>query len=264
MEGETIFGSAKLKLDLPHGDDSDSHRHNRVNYSIPNLGKGVSPSQVRAVRRCSHSQAHAQSSVMSSNPSVASEKSDFSMPQGSESANLVIASRGLPIQESPCSDLTQWCIQRVPLGSSAACRGHIDGKRCNAKIAKYRRAVTALIFLGIERHLNSKETRQVQVWFCSTKLDRCVLGLGARWIINYPNIPDKWPMMVGTSLTQAEVISLESVGFVLDDGPALQVLLGSLANDVHNGKDSIYINDTSNDIPTTAGLGFKFRFRFRI
>ena len=42
---------------------------------------------------------------MSSNPLVASQKSDFSVPRDSESANLVISRSGLPIQESPCSDL---------------------------------------------------------------------------------------------------------------------------------------------------------------
>ena len=31
LEGETIFGTAKRKLDLPPGDDSDFHRHDRVN-----------------------------------------------------------------------------------------------------------------------------------------------------------------------------------------------------------------------------------------
>ena len=80
LEGETIFGSAKHKLDFPPRDDSDSHRHDRVNYSIPNLGKGVSPSHVRGVRRCSPSQAQTWSIVMSSNPSIASQKSDFSVP----------------------------------------------------------------------------------------------------------------------------------------------------------------------------------------
>ena len=53
-------------------------------------------------------------------------------------------------------------------------------------------------------------------------------------------------------MTQAEVISLESGGFVLDDKPTLQVPLGSPANDVHNGKDSTCAKDTSNDVPTTA------------
>ena len=44
LEGETIFGFAKRKLDLPPCDDSDSHRHDRINYSVPRVGKGISPS----------------------------------------------------------------------------------------------------------------------------------------------------------------------------------------------------------------------------
>ena len=43
FEGEKVFGSTKQKLDLPLGDESDSHKHDRINYSIPKLGKGLSP-----------------------------------------------------------------------------------------------------------------------------------------------------------------------------------------------------------------------------
>ena len=43
---------------------------------------------------------------MSSNPSGASQKSNFSMHRGAESANQVISRNGLLIQESPCFDLT--------------------------------------------------------------------------------------------------------------------------------------------------------------
>ena len=48
------------------------------------------------------------------------------------------------------------------------------------------------------------------------------------------------------------MISLESGGFVLDDGPALQIPSSSPANDVHNVKDSTCINVTSSDDPTAA------------
>ena len=68
LEDETIFGSAKWKLDLPLGDDSDSHRHDQVNYSIPKLGKGVSPSQVRLFGRSSYSLGQRLSFVNSCNP----------------------------------------------------------------------------------------------------------------------------------------------------------------------------------------------------
>ena len=57
LGGETIFGFAKRKLDLSPRDDSDFHHHNRVNYSIPKLGKRVSPAQVWALERCTPSHA---------------------------------------------------------------------------------------------------------------------------------------------------------------------------------------------------------------
>jgi uncharacterized protein (DUF952 family) len=33
LEGKEIFGSTKWKLDLPPGDDGDSHRPNKINFS---------------------------------------------------------------------------------------------------------------------------------------------------------------------------------------------------------------------------------------
>ena len=38
LEGETIFGNAKRKLDLHPGDIRHSHHHDRVNFSIPMVG----------------------------------------------------------------------------------------------------------------------------------------------------------------------------------------------------------------------------------
>jgi hypothetical protein len=37
LEGEEIFGSTKRKLDLPPGDDGDSHRPGKVNFSQPRV-----------------------------------------------------------------------------------------------------------------------------------------------------------------------------------------------------------------------------------
>jgi hypothetical protein len=37
LEGEEIFGSTKRKLDLPPGDDGDSHRPDKVNFSQPQV-----------------------------------------------------------------------------------------------------------------------------------------------------------------------------------------------------------------------------------
>jgi hypothetical protein len=37
LEDEEIFGSTKRKLDLPPGDDGDSHRPDKVNFSQPRV-----------------------------------------------------------------------------------------------------------------------------------------------------------------------------------------------------------------------------------
>ena len=105
LEGETIFGSAKRKLDLPPGDDSDSHCHDRINYSVPRVGTGISPSQGQLLERSLRSREQGLSSVKSSNPSTISP---FSTSTGSPHSlafdSQVITHSELPVLESPCSD----------------------------------------------------------------------------------------------------------------------------------------------------------------
>jgi hypothetical protein len=40
----------------------------------------------------------------------------------------------------------------------------------------------------------------------------------SKCVIHYPDVPQIWPVKVGTSLTQAEVEDLEAAGFQIDDG----------------------------------------------
>ena len=181
LEGETIFGTAKRKLDLPPGDDSDSHRHDRVNYAVPKVGEGVSFFQARRFVRPSSKVGESIRVVRSSSPLLQSKVSTRSMIGTRRTPNGVpVTSSGNPVFESPCSDAAQFQIERIASESSEMCRGRYGGKRCNARIAKYRRAIAAPTFLGIEMQSKSSDTRQVQVWFCPTRLDRWVLGPRAK------------------------------------------------------------------------------------
>ena len=87
---------------------------------------------------------------------------------------------------------------------------------------KYQRVVAAPKFLGIEMKSKSSDTRQVQVWFYPSRLDRCDLEPGAKWIINYPDILDKWLIKLETNLSQSKIMALQLGGFVLDDGIPLK------------------------------------------
>ena len=75
LEGETIFGIAKQKLNLPPGDNSNSHRHDHINYSISKVGLGVSVFQSHRLVRSSSKVVESGSSVRNSNPILDSKKS---------------------------------------------------------------------------------------------------------------------------------------------------------------------------------------------
>jgi len=151
LEEDTIFGSAKRKLDLPLGDASDSHRHDRINFTIPKIGKGLSPADSK---RVSASSTH---SILSSTPGKSSstlyesqhlKKSTTPIWKGTDIS--VVTKRGLPISESTYSNPMNWQIERIPHDSLEQCQGHHESKKCTTKIARYRCAIAALTFTGIE------------------------------------------------------------------------------------------------------------------
>ena len=72
---------------------------------------------------------------------------------------LVLTASGHPVLESACSDPTQWQIERISSNAADVCRGRFEERRCNAKIARYRRAVAAPTFTGIEKHSKTAESQ---------------------------------------------------------------------------------------------------------
>jgi hypothetical protein len=191
LEGERIFGFAKRKLDLPPRDESDSHRHNQVNFSVPKIGYRMTLGQSRQRRGLNESTGDALAVVA------------YTMGQ-------------LPVRESECDPMS-WRIERVSPISAAKCKGHLNGKHCGSKIAKYHRAIPCLTFTGIQRKSGSKSTEQKQSWFCPSDATKCVLA-HSKWIVHYPDVLQTWPMMEGTNLTQAEVEGLEVARFKINDG----------------------------------------------
>ena len=65
------------------------------------------------------------------------------------------------------------------------------------------------------------------------------MGLGAKWIINYLDVPDKWPIKLGTNLSQYEISALELGGFVLDDKIPLERSAPTTVVDVPDSKDAV-------------------------
>jgi hypothetical protein len=133
LEGESIFGSAKRKLDLPPGDESDSYRHDRVNFTLPKIGRRMTPTQSRRQREVSES-------IGDALPVISYTKNN------------------LHVRESVCDPMA-WHLERINPSSKVICRGHLNGKRCSAVIAKYHRPTVVLTFTGIQRVKAAKSTQ---------------------------------------------------------------------------------------------------------
>jgi hypothetical protein len=50
-------------------------------------------------------------------------------------------------------------------------------------------------------------------WFCPNDIERCVKGTKCSWIIDWPHVPNVWPILSGTNLTLQETFLLQDAGF---------------------------------------------------
>jgi hypothetical protein len=51
--------------------------------------------------------------------------------------------------------------------------------------------------------------------FCNDDIERCVKGTKRRWVKSRPDVPNVWPVKIGTSLSRKEILDLEYAGFQL-------------------------------------------------
>ena len=156
LKEETIFESAKWKLALPQDDNS----HNRVNFSIPTLEKGMSPIQMRGIENpsiclgCS----------INANPrSMVSFQCHglmlIDILQSGSSAGIAITKARLSLVELLFLDPIKWQVEQILSKSSNLCSGCFKGKRCNAKTTKYHCHIVAPRFTRVEKQSKSRKAQ---------------------------------------------------------------------------------------------------------
>jgi hypothetical protein len=59
-----------------------------------------------------------------------------------------------------------------------------------------------------------KNTDEVmQFFFYINDIERCVKGTKRRWVKSKPDVPNVWPVKIGTNLSRKEIRELEHGGF---------------------------------------------------
>jgi hypothetical protein len=131
LEGKSIFGSAKRKLNLPPGDESDSHCYDHMIYTLLKIRRNMIQGQSRV-----------RTSPLETTRVL--------------SLNIAYAVVGLPIRESACSNTMAWKIEQINCAAKNQCRGHIANKRCTSRIAKYNWPTIVHTFSRIQQKTSSR------------------------------------------------------------------------------------------------------------
>jgi hypothetical protein len=192
LEGEEIFGNTKRKLDLPPGDDGDSHRPDKVNFSQP---------RVQTRSRTAHREV--------AGASVA----------GADKDELLHVTTTL---ESDCN-MSQWHIARISHRSSCKC--HVQQAatnfKCTARIAKGSKGTAAPTYRGRNTQYGGTKVIVSDFWFCPDDIEHYVKGSKRSWVLDWPQVPDIWPVLSGTNLTHEETLLLQDAGFKLQERPSM-------------------------------------------
>jgi hypothetical protein len=118
------------------------------------------------------------------------------------------------INESACQE-TEWYISRLPKTSAKACFAQqaITKKNCKARIVQGNTATAAPTYTGIMEHYQKKMDKVMEFFFYNDDIEGCVKGTKRRWVKSKPDVPNVWPVKIGTNLSKKEILELEQAGF---------------------------------------------------
>ena len=124
--------------------------------------------------------------------------------------------------ESDCNT-SKWHIARISHKSNTRCQAQQHGSniKCTSKIAKGKKGTRAPTYYGWKEEYGSKREVVADFWFCPNDIDRCVKGTKRRWVLDWPEVPEVWPILSGTNLNREETLLLQHAGFCLQERPVL-------------------------------------------
>jgi hypothetical protein len=124
--------------------------------------------------------------------------------------------------ESDC-DMLQWHITRISHRSSCKC--HVQQAttkvNCTTRIAKGSKGTPTPIYQGRKIQYGDNKEIVTNFWFCPDDIERCVKGTKRSWILDWPQVPNAWPIFSGTNLTCQETLLLQDAGFKLQERPSI-------------------------------------------
>jgi hypothetical protein len=123
----------------------------------------------------------------------------------------VVAQKGVFVRKSDVSNAT-FKIARLGTTLNPLCIAQHVGTNLKYK-ARIRGGKIGTCFKGEHEILNMAKPKPHVWWFCATDVAHCAGAKVPNYVKKKPPIPDVWPVMRGTNLTQEEVDTLTFAGF---------------------------------------------------
>ena len=203
-EGTEVFGSQKRKPDTPIRADDETHRPDTISFSKPPPLKRVTRARAATLP------------TIPEEVEPCMERIQPLPPVGTDIRRITA------VLESTVNEKT-WHVARVLKTSAKACWAQmaVTKKKCTVSIVLHGKSTPAPTYSGAWRNVRLNREEQMQFFFCSDDIERCVKGSHRKWIIPYSNtqerppVPTVWPVKIGTNLTRSEIVALENAGFQL-------------------------------------------------
>jgi hypothetical protein len=88
-------------------------------------------------------------------------------------------------------------------------------KKCTAKIVQDNRSTAAPTYIGMMFYYKKDKEECMQFFFYNDDIEYCVKGTRRKWIKSRPDVPNIWPVKIGTNLSRKEILDLENAAFQL-------------------------------------------------
>ena len=126
------------------------------------------------------------------------------------------------VLESKCL-LSNWHIARLPPNSAKRywALQAITGTMYNAKVGSNKHGTPASTLKGLKKEFCSTINVEYEIWFCPDDIKRCVSCTKKKYVLDWPTVPNTWPVKMDTNLSREEVLALEDAGFQLQQREAL-------------------------------------------
>ena len=84
---------------------------------------------------------------------------------------------------------------------------------CSAKVGNNKHGTPKPTYKGLKKEFCSTNNVEYESWFFHVEIKRCVSSTKKKFVLDWPTMPNTWPVKMGTTLSREVVLALEDDRF---------------------------------------------------